>query len=269
MERIKLDLVPSCIKPVLHASQYDDGRQWACDILNGGAPYVFQSGDTVDYTIRKGDGLLVTGAVAVTPGTSYIILVSTEQMCAVFGSNLGELTITSNGTKVGSVNFILEVERAPDENGITSQSEIKNLERQVHDIVVEELADNGAEETGYDNTESGLTATNVQDAIDELAQKPSVDAYTKQESDEKYATKTELSTKADVSAIPTKTSDLQNDSGFAQIDDSEESASKTYSSEKTANEIKEPLNLAETILPSRMSPSSRFVTNQLVGNGWQ
>ena len=273
MERIKLDLVPSCIKPVLHASQYDDGRQWACDILNGGTPHVFQSGDTVDYTIRKGDGLLVTGAVAVTPGTSYIILVSTEQMCAVFGSNLGELTITSNGTKVGSVNFILEVERAPDENGITSQSEIKNLERQVHDIVVEELADNGAEETGYDNTESGLDATNVQDAIDELASQPSVDAYTKQESDAfitdeydatstyaigvmvihenaLYVCSTAITTAeawnsahwtlSDIataigtvkSAIPTKTSDLQNDSGFAQIDDSEESASKTWSSEK-------------------------------------
>ena len=139
MERIKLDLVPSCIKPVLHASQYDDGRQWQCDILNGGTPYVFQSGDTVDYTIRKGDGLLVTGAVAVTPGTSYITLVCTEQMCAVFGSNLGELTITSNGSKVGSVNFIVEVERAPDEGGLTSQSEINNLNAQINEHIDEVL----------------------------------------------------------------------------------------------------------------------------------
>ena len=138
---IKLDLVPSSIKPVLHASQYDDGRQWECQILNDGTPYVFQSGDTVDYTIRKGDGLLVTGAVAVTLGTSNITLVSTEQMCAVFGSNLGELTITSNGTKVGSVNFIIEVERAPDEGGITSQSEIKNLNRQITDEVDRILPD--------------------------------------------------------------------------------------------------------------------------------
>ena len=57
-----------------------------------------------------------------------------------------------------------------------------------------------AEQSSYDNTESGLEATNVQDAIDEVNTKieniPSVDAYTKQESDQKYATKTALQTVA-------------------------------------------------------------------------
>lgn len=53
-----------------------------------------------------------------------------------------------------------------------------------------------AEQSSYDNTESGLEATNVQDAIDEVNTKieniPSVDAYTKEESDQKFATKTAL-----------------------------------------------------------------------------
>lgn len=92
-----------------------------------------------------------------------------------------------------------------------------------------------AEDISYNNTESGLEATNVQDAIDELAQKPSVDAYTKQESDEKYATKTALEELA--SDIPTKTSELQNDSNFASIDDTQESAESTWSSEKISEEI--------------------------------
>ena len=108
-----------------------------------------------------------------------------------------------------------------------------NFSQVVGDLPAERISGSlPADQNSYDNASSGLDATNVQDAIDELADKPSVDAYTKQESDEKYATKTELSAKADVSAIPTKTSDLQNDSGFAQIDDSEASASKTWSSEK-------------------------------------
>ena len=108
-----------------------------------------------------------------------------------------------------------------------------NFNQVVGDLPAERISGSlPADQNSYDNTESGLDATNVQDALDELASKPSVDAYTKQESDEKYATKTELSAKADVSAIPTKTSDLQNDSGFAQIDDSEASASNTYSSDK-------------------------------------
>ena len=90
-----------------------------------------------------------------------------------------------------------------------------NFNQVVGDLPAERISGSlPADQNSYDNTESGLDATNVQDALDELANKPSVDAYTKQESDEKYATKTELSAKADVSAIPTKTSDLQNDSGF-------------------------------------------------------
>lgn len=141
MERIIIDLVPGNIKPILWASQYDNGREWPCDIYNDGVPYVFQESDTVDYTIRKGDGLLVTGAVAFTPGTSNITLVSTEQMCAVYGSNLGELIVKSNGVKIGSGNFILEVERAPDEGGIQSQSEINNLNRQITDEVDRILPD--------------------------------------------------------------------------------------------------------------------------------
>lgn len=93
----------------------------------------------------------------------------------------------------------------------------------------------------FDNTGTDLESTKTEDAIKEVNDKvnhlPSVDAYTKEQSDEKYATKTELSNKADVSAIPTKTSQLQNDSGFTQIDDTQASASKTYSSEKINNDL--------------------------------
>ena len=224
METIKLDLIPGKKMPSLHASQYDKETSKRFELCENRVPFELDGTETLSIIVRKVDNALVSMDIAnVFGGKTYVDFLTTEQMCACAGYNFGELRIERNGERLGTGNFYLCVETAPDENGITSQSEIKNLERQVHDIVVEELADNGAEETGYDNTESGLDATNVQEAIDELAQKPSVDAYTKQESDEKYATKTEL---------PTKTSDLQNDSGFAQIDDSTESASKTWSSEK-------------------------------------
>ena len=274
METIKLDLIPGKKMPSLHASQFDDGRAYHIDLTENRVPYVLDGTETISVIIRKCDNTLVSMDIANTfANKSYLEFEVTEQMTACSGFNYGEIILEKNGDRLGSLNFYLVVETAPDENGITSQSEIKNLERQVHDIVVEELADNGAEETGYDNTESGLDATNVQDAIDELAQKPSVDAYTKQESDafitDEYSatstyaigdmvihenalyvcstaittaeawnsahwTLTDIATAIGTvkTAIPTKTSDLQNDSGFAQIDDSEESASKTYSSEK-------------------------------------
>ena len=238
METIKLDLIPGKKMPSLHASQYDEGRDYHIDLTENRVPYKLDGTEVLSLEIRKCDNTLCTMDIANSfGGKKYIEFRTTEQMNACAGFNYGEIKLEKNGVRIGSLNFYLQVEGAPDEGGLTSQSEINNLARQVHDIVAEELADNGAEETGYDNTESGLEATNVQDAIDELADKPSVDAYTKQESDQKYATKTELSEKADVSAIPTKTSDLQNDSGFAQIDDSEESASKTWSSEKVSGEL--------------------------------
>ena len=278
METIKLDLIPGKKMPSLHASQYDDGRDYHIDLTENRVPYTLDGTETISLTVRKCDNTLVTMDIANTfADKSYIEFRTTEQMNACAGFNYGEITIEKNGTQISSLNFYLQVEGAPDEGGITSQSEINNLARQVHDIVVEELEDNGAEETGYDNTESGLEATNVQAAIDEVNTKieniPSVDAYTKEQSDSfladeydatqtyavgdyriheggLYVCNTAISTAEDWNAshwtltdvgsaleaitsnIPTKTSQLQNDSGFTQIDDSEASASKTYSSEK-------------------------------------
>ena len=203
METIKLDLIPGKKMPSLHASQYDDGRDYHIDLTENRVPYTLDGTETISLTVRKCDNTLVTMDVAnVFGGKSYIEFRTTEQMNACAGFNYSEITIEKNGTQISSLNFYLQVEGAPDEGGIQSQSEINNLKRQVHDAVVKELEDNGAEETGYDNTESGLEATNVQDAIDEVNTKieniPSVDAYTKQESDEKYATKTSTYTKQEV-----------------------------------------------------------------------
>ena len=194
METIKLDLIPGKKMPSLHASQYDDGRDYHIDLTENRLPYTLDGTETISLTVRKCDNTLVIMNIANTfADKSYIEFRTTEQMNACAGFNYGEITIEKNGTQISSLNFYLQVEGAPDEGGITSQSEINNLKRQVHDIVVEELEDNGAEETGYDNSESGLEATNVQDAIDEVNTKieniPSVDAYTKEQSDEKYATK--------------------------------------------------------------------------------
>jgi len=201
METIKLDLIPGKKMPSLHASQYDDGRDYHIDLTENRVPYVLDGTETISLTVRKCDNTLVTMDIANTfADKSYIEFRTTEQMNACAGFNYGEITLEKNGTQISSLNFYLQVEGAPDEGGITSQSEINNLKRQVHDAVVEELEDHGAEETGYDNTESGLEATNVQDAIDEVNTKieniPSVDAYTKEETDNKFATKTALQTVA-------------------------------------------------------------------------
>ena len=192
IERIKLNLIPIGTMPICHASQFDKKRQIEIEIYNGAQPY-FLSDEELELIIKKPDGNLVSMDIPYEVGSNSVIFETTEQTCAVAGKCLCELRVTKGESKLGSLNFYLQVEGAPDEGGIQSQSEINNLARQVHDFVVEELEDNGASETGYDNTESGLEATNVQDAIDEVNTKieniPSVDAYTKEEANNKFATK--------------------------------------------------------------------------------
>ena len=130
---------------------------------------------------------------------------------------------SSDKTIIGAINEISSsLEEKAEASSVYTKEETYSkteLDAKVHDIVVEELEDNGASETGYDNTESGLEATNVQDAIDEVNTKieniPSVDAYTKEEANNKFATKTALQTVAN--AVPTKTSELTNDSDFATM----------------------------------------------------
>ena len=242
MEQITLDLIPNGSLPVLHASQYDDGRQWKVNLTENGEDYTL-SNETIVLDVRKGDGCAVTCAVAIESGKKYVILTSTEQMCAVAGQNLGELKITKDNTEIGTLNFILQVERDPLDGGRRSGSEIHDLQAQVDECVTRELETVGAKLTGYDNTESGLEATNVQDAIDELASQPSVDAYTKEETNALLEDKanstdvynktyidTALSAKANANAVYTKSE--VDDLVGGLIDDESTADDKTWSSEK-------------------------------------
>ena len=185
MEHIRLDLIPGKRPPICHASQYDDGRVVRVDLTENGEDYTL-SNEVIVLDIRKGDGCVVTAACAIVSGKKYVDIVLTQQMTAVFGSNLAELQITKDGTLIGTLNFIIEVERDPLDSSIASSSVIHDLQAQVDACVDTALEERGASAVGYDNTSSGLTATNVQEAIDEVNDKIGGgmgDYYTKSETD--------------------------------------------------------------------------------------
>lgn len=204
MEAIKLNLIPNGTSPVAHASQYDEGRSIRFDLFEGAAVYTLDGTEVLECDIKKPDGNIVTVAVANT-SDSYIVVETTLQMCACAGNSFGEIKITKGAKVIGTLNFILAVERSPLEGGIASQSEINNLATQVAGLVATEVADQydsanvifdtdpttghgigyavtsegvknaidamtpAASAVSYDNTGSGMAANNVQDAIDETA----------------------------------------------------------------------------------------------------
>ena len=167
MEAIKVNLIPNGIPQMCHASQYDVGRQIRLDLFDGFTPYVIQSGDTFTLNVRKPDNHVVTETITGTEGNTHLVIETTEQMTAVTGKNLCEIRVENDGDNIGSLNFIMQVEKDVIADGIPSESVIEDL--------------------------SALVAEAVGD-----------DYYTKAEVD---------------AAIPTKTSQLQNDSGFATTSD--------------------------------------------------
>ena len=168
MEIINLNLIPGKAWPVCHASQFDTGREIRVNLFEGAAVYVLSGDEVVDVIIKKPDGNQVIETLTNT-ADSYVVIVTTEQMTACEGANLGEVRITKGAQVIGSLNFILECEKSPD-TGIESHSEINNLEAQVAAIVADQYS---AEDVIFDNTPTAghgvgfaVTSEGVKDAID-------------------------------------------------------------------------------------------------------
>ena len=139
MEVFNLDIIPGKSAPVIHASQYDVGREFKANLFEGPAVYTLSGAETLAVYVRKPDGNMVTVAVTNT-SDSYITFETTEQMTACDGASLCELRIQNGADVIGTANFILECEKSPD-TGITSQTEINNLETLVDGFTALAVAD--------------------------------------------------------------------------------------------------------------------------------
>lgn len=164
MEQINVNLIPSGLPPVCHASQYDKGRVIKCNLFEGNTPYSIANGDNITLNARKPDGTIIEGLspLAIQTGVSYVYITTTEQLCACVGDTLCELRI-ENSADIGTLNFILRVEADVLADGIPSQSVIKDLNQMVEDAV---------EDLGVaviDDTTISVDKTWSSDKIDSLA----------------------------------------------------------------------------------------------------
>ena len=141
METINLNLIPTGARPVLHASQYDKGRQFRANLFEGSAVYTLTGAETISIAVRKPDGHVITEGITNT-SDSYVIIETTEQMTACAGESFAEVKIEEGGDLLGTLNLILAVEQSPEAGGDPSESFIYNLETQIADAVADQYDSN-------------------------------------------------------------------------------------------------------------------------------
>lgn len=198
MEIIKLNLIPSGVNPTCHCSQYDEGRVIRIELFDGLTPYTLKSGDTVTLNVRKPDNTIVTASVTTTQGNKYVDIVTTEQICACVGYNLCDLTITNGSVVIGTLNFIMQVERDVLADGIPSQSVIEDLDA----LVQEAVGDNYYTKTEVDD-KLALKADSSDVAAALALKADASDVYTKTEVNNLLALKANKSDLYDI--LPTDT----------------------------------------------------------------
>jgi len=148
MEIINLNLIPTGTRPVVHASQFDNGRQFRANLFEGASVYTLTGVETLTFSVRKPDGHIVTEAVTNT-SDNYVVIETTTQMCACAGDSFAELKIENGDDLIGTLNLILAVEQSPEEGGDPSESFIHNLEQQIYDAVADQY---DADSVIFDNT---------------------------------------------------------------------------------------------------------------------
>ena len=141
MEIINLNLIPTGTRPVVHASQYDNGRQFRANLFEGASVYTLTGAETLTFSVRKPDGHIVTEAVTNT-SDNYVVIETTTQMCACAGDSFAELKIENGDDLIGTLNLILAVEQSPEEGGDPSESFIHNLDEQIYDAVADQYDSN-------------------------------------------------------------------------------------------------------------------------------
>ena len=172
MERIKLNLIPSGVAPIVHLSQYDDGRQFGIDLFEGESVYVLDGTETLTVNSRKPDGHVVTLTVTNT-GTSSLDVDTVEQLTAVHGVSYAKLKIEKGSVTIATLPFLIDVSRDPLENGDPSESFVDNLQTQIASAVADQYDSANvvfdANPTAGHGVGFTVTSEGVKNAIDGIA----------------------------------------------------------------------------------------------------
>ena len=170
-----INLVPGGSHPAVYVNEVDAGCELCFRVYNGPLPYYVPEGVTVTIRGTKGDGKGYAAGAASTVGRNLITVTLTEQMTAVAGNgNVFELVFSdSNGTRIGSGNFVLVVEKA----ALSGDTKISDSDIAYAEQVLNKLQSVDAVNTQVQQNKSNLATetatrasadTNLQAQIDQI-----------------------------------------------------------------------------------------------------
>lgn len=187
VENIVLNLIPTGDTPSIHVAQYDIGRPFTITLKEGEDDFT-PTGYDIELQVRKVDSNIVTAIPTSTSG-NIVTFNTTEQMTACSGTNIAELELTKDSQTFATLHFYIVVQRDVLAGGLTSQSEIYDLEEQIAAIVPEVIGD------------EYYTAEEVDEKIAEIPTFDPTNYYTKSQLYTKTETNGLLSAKANTSAL--------------------------------------------------------------------
>ena len=179
-----INMVPGGQVAVVNMSQYDSDVTLEFELYASEGTFVVQDGTTVLIRGTKpdGNGISLDGTLESTqdPKTGqYVHLVTvevTQQMTAVAGKALYELSLRKDNVELNTANFVLDIERAPlDADTVPSESVIREIGKAVekymdeHDIVIDDtLTQQGK---AADAKKTGNELTSIKQDLEELDEK--------------------------------------------------------------------------------------------------
>ena len=123
-----LNMVSGGVPLVIHLSQYDDNFTLIFNLYSSLGTFVIESGTTAEVRGTKTDGTGYSASATIDISNKRVTVTGNQQMTAVAGRNIFELTLWKSNKELNTVNFILDVEPAAlDRNTIVSESQIMEL----------------------------------------------------------------------------------------------------------------------------------------------
>lgn len=134
-QNITLDLNTNTSYVVVGAKQGDDrSRTITAAILQNGESVVFTDNDTASYRIRKPNGQANWGIATINRETNQVVIELDATDLAIPGRCQADILINSSGELLGTANFIIDVQSAPNiaEDAVKSEA-FQQLSQMVRD----------------------------------------------------------------------------------------------------------------------------------------